>query len=65
MLKNKDLELLEELFLSNYFSYVNVKNIKLNNSDNTLKKLHSDTIDILYDAMDTVLEILDISGANK
>lgn len=65
MLKNNDLNLIEELFLSNYFSYINLKNIKLNNCDINVKKFHSESIDVLYDGMDTVLEILDMCGDNK
>lgn len=64
MLKENDIKLIEELFLANYFSYLNLKNLKCNNCDNNLKKLYSETIDVLYDGMDTVMEILDMSGAD-
>ena len=65
MLKDNDVKLLEELFVSNYFSYMNIKNFKINNCDINLKKLHLETVDLLYDGMDTVLEVLDICGADK
>ena len=65
MINKTEVKLLEELFLSNYFSYNNLKNIKTNSIDNNLKKIYSDALDVLYDGMDTVLEILDMCGVNK
>ncbi|MBO4600731.1 MAG: hypothetical protein J5634_00630 [Bacilli bacterium] len=65
MINKSEVKLLEELFLSNYFSYNNLKNIKTNSIDNNLKKIYSDALDVLYDGMDTVLEILDMCGVNK
>ena len=65
MINKSEVKLLEELFLSNYFSYNNLKNIKTNNIDNNLKKIYSDALDVLYDGMDTVLEIIDMCGVNK
>lgn len=64
MLKNNDIKLLDKFFLSNYFSYLNLKNIKLNNTDAEIKKIYSNTLDTLYDGMDTVLEVLDMCGAD-
>ena len=60
MLKNYNIKLLNELFLTCYSSYNNTKNIS-----NTESKIYHDFVDVLYDGMDTVLEILDMCGANK
>ena len=65
MLKVNDIKLLEEYFLSSYFSYINMKNIKISNIDSEVKKIYSETLDVLYDGMDTVLEVLDMCGADK
>lgn len=65
MLKRNEVKMLDELFLSSFFSYNNLKKIKIKNVNSNVKKLYSESLDVLYDAMDTVLEILDMCGANK
>ena len=65
MPKNSDIKLLEDLFLSSYYSFNNLKYIKCHNCDSNIKKIYSETLDIFYDGMDTVMEILDICGADK
>ena len=64
MKEDNFLHLLDGLFLSNYEAYTKLKRNMIGESNRELYRLYNDVLDLFYDGMDTVLEIIDICGGS-
>lgn len=65
MINNEELYLINKIFYNNLNLYKTYKDIEITNFKKEVVKIYNSSLDMFYDSMDQMLEILDDCGANK